>query len=124
MKSFINWSGGKDSSLCLFKAQKEGLNIKALLTSVNKTYDRISMHGVRRALLEKQATFLQLPLYTIELEEQPEMEEYQKEMHKALNDLKEKQFTHSVFGDIFLEDLRSYREVQCEKAGFTPMFPL
>ena len=80
MKSFINWSGGKDSSLCLYKAQEQGLQVKALLTSVNKTYNRISMHGVRRSLLEKQALSLQLPLHIIELPEQPTMEEYETEV--------------------------------------------
>src|SRR5215216_1289278 len=78
INAYMNWSGGKDSALCLHKAMESGqYNITQLLTSVNSVHDRISMHGVRRSLLEAQARAMGIPLKTIELPEQPGMEEYE-----------------------------------------------
>lgn len=124
MKAYINWSGGKDSSLCLYHSIQSGIHPEVLLTSFNKTYDRISMHGVRRSLLEKQSKSLQIPLQTIELPEQPDMLEYEKEMERAVSSLKQNGFTHALFGDIFLEDLRKYREDQLKKLQIEPVFPI
>jgi uncharacterized protein (TIGR00290 family) len=123
-KYYLNWSGGKDSSLCLHAAQNAGMKIEALLTSINSFHDRISMHGVRRSLLEQQAASLRLPLYTIELPEEPAMEEYEKAMRKTCSLLKEVGFTDAVFGDIFLEDLKLYRETQLAKLDLCGVFPL
>ena len=76
-KTYFNWSTGKDSALALYYLQKnKKLNIDQLLTTVNATHDRVSMHGLRRSLLKKQIDFLGLPLSTIELPEQPSMKEY------------------------------------------------
>jgi len=125
MNAYMNWSGGKDSALCLYKVLKEHqYKVHTLLTSVNATYNRISMHGVRRELLHAQANALNIPLTTIELPEQPSMEIYEQEMTRKVNDLKSKQLTHSLFGDIFLEDLKTYREQQLKKAGIEAVFPL
>src|SRR3982751_184686 len=124
MKAFLNWSGGKDSGFCLYRAKQQGMVIDALLTSVNQTHDRVSMHGVRRSLLELQAASIQLPLYTIELPEQPDMNEYEAAMTKTCALLKEHGFTDSVFGDIFLEDLKVYREQQLDKIGLRGVFPI
>ena len=124
MRAYLNWSGGKDSALCLYKAKEQGLIIEALLTSVNKFHDRISMHGVRRSLLIQQAASLQLPLYTIELPEQPGMNEYEQEMSRTCSLLKKEGFTHAVFGDIFLEDLKKYRETQLAKENLQGIFPI
>ena len=63
MKAFLNWSGGKDSTFCLYNALQKGINIQALVTSVNHTTNRVSMHGVRSSLIEEQAASIQLPLY-------------------------------------------------------------
>lgn len=124
MKAYLNWSGGKDSGFCLYKARKQGINIEALLTSVNQKHDRVSMHGVRRSLLEQQAASIQLPLRTIELPEQPGMEEYEEAMRLACLSLKQEGFTHAVFGDIFLEDLKAYRETQLARQELHGLFPI
>jgi uncharacterized protein (TIGR00290 family) len=124
MKAFLNWSGGKDSALCLHKALQEGLNIEALVTTINNSTNRISMHGVRRSLLEQQAAALQLPLYTVELPEQPGMAEYEQAISRVNRMLKLKGFTHAVSGDLFLEDLRSYREKLYAKDEVECLFPL
>ena len=87
--AFMNWSGGKDSALCLYKAlQSKQYNIRCLLTNVNAAHNRISMHGVRRSLLEAQAASIGIPLQTIELPEEPTMEEYEEMMTKKLHQLK------------------------------------
>lgn len=124
MKAFISWSGGKDSALALYYARQQNINIQALLTSVNHVHDRISMHGVRRSLLEQQAASLQLPLHTIELSEQPGMDEYEEAVNTSYNLFKIDGFDHAIFGDIFLEDLKIYRESQLAKHNIQGIFPI
>lgn len=121
----MNWSGGKDSSLTLHKVLEDpAYTVDSLLTSVNAAYHRVSMHGVRRRLLEAQAASIGLPLQTIELPEQPDMDEYEGAMREKVSSLKERGCTHAIFGDIFLEDLRRYREEKLESMGVTCIFPL
>jgi diphthamide synthase (EF-2-diphthine--ammonia ligase) len=116
IKAYMNWSGGKDSALGLYRILIERqYPVECLLTSVNSTYNRISMHGVRRALLEEQARSIGIPLQTIELQEQPSMEEYEGAMKTKTAALIQEGFTHAIFGDIFLEDLKQYREKNCRK---------
>lgn len=123
--SVFNWSGGKDSSLALQAILKDKrFKITQLLTSVNTAHDRVSMHGVRRVLLEEQAKSIGLPLNILSLPEQPSMSEYNTLMTEKMSSLHKEGNTHSVFGDIFLEDLRKYREHQLEKAGFEGVFPI
>jgi uncharacterized protein (TIGR00290 family) len=122
--TFMSWSGGKDSALSLYKAQQEGVPVKALVTSVNSALDRVSMHGVKRELLQRQAASLALPLHTIELPEMPGMQQYEEAVHKAHTQLKEEGFTKGIFGDIFLEDLKQYREELLEKDGLACIFPI
>jgi uncharacterized protein (TIGR00290 family) len=124
MKAFMNWSGGKDSALSIYNAKQQGINIEALVTTINAATDRISMHGVRRALLEQQAAALQLPLYIVELPEQPGMTVYENAIHQSNGMLKAKGFTHAVSGDLFLEDLKSYREKLYAEDGIECLFPL
>lgn len=125
MQSFMNWSGGKDSALCLHRIKQDpAFHINALLTSVNAAHDRVSMHGVRRDLLAAQADSLGIPLHTLELPEMPGMAEYESIMTTKLNDFRAKGYTHSVFGDIFLQDLRAYREIKLESLGLQAVFPL
>ena len=124
MKAFFSWSGGKDSALALYKAKQSGLPVGALVTAVNQSFNRISMHGVRRELLEAQAASIGLPLYTIELPEMPGMNVYEEAVHKMHRQLKEQGFTHGVFGDIFLEDLKIYREKLLNEDGLQCVFPL
>ena len=125
MKAYINWSGGKDSALALYKVKENNsLNIDCLLTNVNNFYDRISMHGVRRSLLQLQAEAIGIPLQTIELPEQPAMSEYENAMLIKTTELKKASYSKAIFGDIFLEDLKYYREQQLSKVGIDCIFPL
>ncbi|MCS3530731.1 diphthine--ammonia ligase [Chryseobacterium sp. JUb7] len=124
-KAIFNWSSGKDSSLALYKILKENkYEINSLLTSINKEFQRISMHGVPVSLLEKQAESLNLPLIKMELPKEPSMEEYCEIMSKTMTEIKSQGVTHSIFGDIFLADLRKYREDQLESIGMKGIFPL
>jgi uncharacterized protein (TIGR00290 family) len=124
-KAIFNWSGGKDSALCLYKIlQDPQYDVMYLLTSVNEKYQRVSMHGVRVELLEKQAENIGLPLIKILLPEMPTMEVYEKRMSDTLNAMKNLGATASVFGDIFLEDLRAYREKKLAELNFKGVFPL
>lgn len=125
IKSYMNWSGGKDSSLCLHKIlQEDTYNVNYLLTSVNKAHNRISMHGVRTELLCKQADSIGIPLKLIELPEQPDMAEYEKEMEKKVKEISSEGIHHTIFGDIFLEDLKKYRENKLRPLGIEGVFPL
>jgi len=124
-KTYINWSGGKDSSLALYRIlQQKIYTVNCLLTSVNAVHNRISMHGVTRSLLHAQAASLGIPLTTIEMPEEPGMREHEDISSIKINQLKQQGFTHTIFGDIFLEDLRKYREEQLAAMGITPVFPL
>ncbi|MCU7551730.1 diphthine--ammonia ligase [Chitinophagaceae bacterium LB-8] len=124
-KSYFNWSGGKDSSLALYHALKDNnYSIERLLTNINNQYGRVSMHGVQEALMEQQAEAIGLPLQKLVLPDQPSMSEYEAYMMQTLQGLKEEQFTHAFFGDIFLEDLKVYRETQLARIGVNAVFPL
>ena len=124
-KAIFNWSSGKDSALALYKVlQNSEFEIACLLTSVNQQLQRISMHGVRVELLEQQAKSLGLPLEIMQIPEIPTMEAYENVMNETLTKLKNQGVTHSIFGDILLEDLRKYREDQLAKIGFEAIFPL
>lgn len=126
MKSCIfNWSGGKDSALALYHCLKNpDLDIKYLVTTINNAADRISMHGVRVELLEKQAESIGIPLYQIRLPEMPGMAEYDAIMRKRLEHFRAGGITHSIFGDIFLEDLRNYRDARLAEVGMMGIYPL
>lgn len=124
-KAVFNWSGGKDSSLCLYKVLQAGeFDVSQLLTTVNSHYQRISMHGVRVELLEQQAASLEIPLTKILLPEMPDMGEYDNAMSTALQKLKADGVQAAIFGDIFLEDLRKYREEKLSLLGLKGVFPL
>jgi len=121
----FNWSGGKDSTLALHYALLDSeIEIRYLVTTINEKYNRISMHGVRESLLIKQAESIGIPLYQIRLPELPDMETYNRIMHKHLSELRAEGITHSIFGDIFLEDLRAYRENKLKEVGLQAIFPL
>ena len=121
----MNWSGGKDSALALHRVLQAGeYEVKYLLTSVNSHWQRISMHGVRRSLLQKQAEAIGIELLEIMLPESPSMEVYESELNKTLDRLIAGGVTHSIFGDIFLQDLRDYREEQLRRKNLQAVFPL
>ena len=125
MKAYFNWSGGKDSALAFYKAKQEKkYNIDRLLTTVNEEYKRISMHGVREELLMKQAESIGMPLDILYLPEYTSMDTYEKAITDKLAEYKSENIDVAVFGDIFLEDLRDYRENQLSKLDMKAMFPL
>jgi|SRR6185503_864755 len=121
----MNWSGGKDSALALYHClQNPDIDIKYLVTTINDTADRISMHGVRTELLIKQAESIGIPLYQIRLPEMPDMETYDNTMRQHLEYFRGEGITHSIFGDIFLEDLKKYRDERLAEIGMTGIYPL
>lgn len=125
INAYFNWSGGKDSSFALYQLQQtQDFNIHYLVTTVNEAVNRISMHGVRFELLEAQSRVLGVPLFPIFLPDSPTMSAYEEAMLVATNKLKEEGLSHCIFGDIFLEDLRKYREENLAKQGITAHFPL
>ena len=124
-KAIFNWSGGKDSALCLHKVLKDNLfDIKHLLTTLNGKNQRVSMHGVAEELLDRQAKEIGLPLTKLFLPENPSMDEYNELMSSFLSQVKQEGIDISIFGDIFLEDLRAYRENQLDKLNMKAKFPL
>ncbi len=124
-KIIFNWSGGKDSAMCLYKIlQTQQYDVMCLLTSINEQYQRISMHGVRVDLLNAQADSIGLPLIKMQIPEMPTMENYEKVMTTTLTELKNKGAKVSAFGDIFLEDLRKYRENKLAELNLKGLFPL
>ncbi|MCK5781384.1 MAG: diphthine--ammonia ligase [Flavobacteriales bacterium] len=124
-KAIYNWSGGKDSSFALWEVLEEGnIDIQYLLTSLSSEHKRISMHGVPEYLLEQQAENIGLPLRKVFIKEDSSLEEYNKTMTKEMNYAKSKGIDSSIFGDIFLEDLRKYREEQLKSVGLKGIFPI
>jgi uncharacterized protein (TIGR00290 family) len=123
--AIFNWSGGKDSALALYKVQQAGhYRIQTLLTTVSESYQRISMHGVRTALLARQTASLGLPGRQLLLPEMPSMAAYERLLTRTMAELKSEGATAAIFGDIFLEDLRRYREEKLAAAGWGAVFPL
>jgi uncharacterized protein (TIGR00290 family) len=124
-KVLFTWSGGKDSALALYELQKNhNYEILALLTTLTEDYDRISMHGVRRTLLEQQAESLGLPLEKIYITKDASNEEYETKMKNKLMEYKNQGVLSVVFGDIFLEDVRKYREENLSRIGMKGIYPL
>ena len=124
-KALFNWSSGKDSALALYKVLRNSdFEITCLLTSVNQEFQRISMHGVRVELLEQQAESIGIPLEIMQIPEMPTMEVYENVMTETLTKLKNQGVSHSIFGDILLQDLRKYREDQLSKMDLEAVFPL
>lgn len=125
MKILLSWSSGKDSAwaLHLLNQQHPGA-VQGLLTTVNETVDRVAMHGVRRELLEAQAVAVGLPLIVVPLPEPCSNEVYCTRTRAAAGTAVAGGFTHIAFGDLFLEDVRRYREESLAGTGLTPMFPL
>ena len=123
--TFLNWSSGKDSALALYYLQKnQEYKVEHLLTTINAHFDRVTMHGLRRKLLDNQIAAINIPSSTVELPEQPGMSEYEEKMEVELQKLKKQGLTYAAFGDIFLEDLKMYRENQFKKIGLETTFPL
>jgi uncharacterized protein (TIGR00290 family) len=123
----LSWSGGKDSALALDALlQDTEIEVSGLLTSITGDFDRISVHGVRRSMLEAQIERLGLPLFEILLTPECTNEAYEDAFHGALEEIRKvrRDVTRIAFGDLFLEDVRSYRERLLAGSGFEPIFPL
>lgn len=125
MKILLSWSSGKDSAwtLHLLNQQHPGA-VQGLLTTVNESVDRVAMHGVRRELLEAQAAAVGLPLLVVPLPEPCSNEVYCSRTRAAADAAVARGFTHVAFGDLFLEDVRRFREESLAGTGLTPMFPI
>jgi uncharacterized protein (TIGR00290 family) len=125
MKILVSWSSGKDSAWMLHVIRSEGLGEPgALLTTVNESARRVAMHAVRTELLQAQAEAAGLPLITVPIPHPCPNEIYEAQMSAAIAQAKAEGFTHVAFGDLFLEDIRRYREQRMQGTGLTPIFPL
>jgi uncharacterized protein (TIGR00290 family) len=121
----LSWSGGKDSALALHALrQTPGVEVAGLLTTVTEEFDRISMHGVRRVLLERQAEAAGLSLHIVSIPPVCTNEIYEERMGAALAPLRQRGIRRVAFGDLFLEDIRAYREVKLAGAGMEALFPI
>jgi uncharacterized protein (TIGR00290 family) len=119
------WSGGKDSAMALYTLLQQGeYRVAALLTTVTEGYERISMHGVRRELLQRQSESVGLPLHEVRIPPECVNPTYEARMEEALRFHYEKGVRKVAFGDIFLEDLRAYREKNLARIGMRAIFPI
>jgi uncharacterized protein (TIGR00290 family) len=124
-RAVVSWSSGKDSAFALNEVRRQGeLEVVGLLTTVTTTFHRVSMHGVREAILEAQARATGLPLMKVEIPSPCPNEVYERAMADVVRTMRGQGVTHMVFGDLFLEDIRAYREERLRGTGITPVFPL
>jgi uncharacterized protein (TIGR00290 family) len=124
-KAFVSWSSGKDSAFALCEARRLGLaEILGVVTTVNERYDRVAMHGVRSELLDRQISELNLPAIKVLIPSPCTNEIYESRMADACATIKASGVHHIIFGDLFLQDIRTYRERTLAALGMTPIFPL
>src|SRR5271154_1514631 len=124
-KAWLAWSSGKDSAWALHTVRLAGgFEVVALLTTVNRTHGRVAMHAVRESLLEMQAAAAGLPLVTVPIPSPCSNEVYESAMSEAMARASVEGIRHVIFGDLFLQDIRAYREKQLARCGMTPVFPL
>lgn len=124
-KCLISWSSGKDSAWTVHVLrQRADIHLAGILTTVNEKYQRVAMHAVREELLEAQADALGLPLWKVPIPSPCPNEVYERAMAAAVERAVAQSFTHIAFGDLFLEDIRRYREEKLAGTGLTPLFPL
>lgn len=124
-KILLSWSGGKDSTMTLFEIHNHSsFEVVSLLTTITEGYDRISIHGVRRTLLERQAEALGIPLHTVMIPFNATNEIYEECMGEVLVSFKNEGIHKVAFGDLFLEDIRAYRERLLAQLGMQAIFPI
>lgn len=124
-QAWMSWSSGKDSAFALHQLrQANEVEVVGLLTTTSQAFDRVAMHGVRRALLQQQADALGLPLHVVELPSPCPNETYEQLMQATVKTAQEQGISAMAFGDLFLEDIRAYRERMLADTGITPLFPL
>ena len=125
MKILVSWSSGKDSAWMLHVIRSQGLGeVGGLLTTVNEAANRVAMHAVRTEVLHAQAEAAGVPLMTVQIPHPCPNDVYEAQMSAAIASAKAQGFTHVAFGDLFLEDIRRYREERMKDTGLVPMFPL
>ena len=120
----VAWSSGKDSAFTLHVLREQGVEVTGLLTTVNEAFERVAMHAVRLSLLRAQAEAVGLPLVEVRIPWPCPNEAYEAAMARALADAREQGATAVAFGDLFLEDVRRYREERMRGSGLEPLFPL
>lgn len=120
----MSWSGGKDSALALQVAQDRGWQPKLLLTQLDEQRQSVNIHQVPKDLIQRQAAALGLPLRIVWLPTAPDMARYEQRTQTEWQAMKDQGITHVIFGDLFLEDIRAYREAQLAKVGLKAVFPL
>jgi len=123
MKVLVSWSSGKDSAWALHTLRGDGVDVVGLLTTLNEDSGRVSMQGVRRELLRAQADMVGLPVWEVPLPSPCPNDEYERRMSTAIERAVEEGITHIAFGDMFLEDVRQYREDKMAATGIRPLFP-
>jgi len=122
----LAWSSGKDSAWTLHcLRQADEVDVVGLLTTFNETFDRVAMHAVRRVLVEEQAAQTELPLFSVPIPWPCSNEDYEQSIESSVKQLvNEYQVTHIAFGDLFLEDIRAYREEKMKGQDIKPLFPI
>src|SRR5438270_7248878 len=124
-KTLLSWSSGKDSAWALhILRQRSDLEIAGLMTTVNQLFQRIAIHGVRLELLQRQAEAVGLPLHIVDLPYPCSNSEYEVAMEKFIEQSKQKGIECMAFGDLFLADIKAYREAKLSGTGITPLFPI
>ncbi len=124
-RALVAWSSGKDSAWALHELRRAGeVEVAGLLTTITDPFARVSMHAVREQLLDRQAAALGLPCRKVRIPWPCPNERYEREMGRALAEARADGITHAVFGDLFLQDIRAYREAQLAGTGVAPLFPL
>jgi uncharacterized protein (TIGR00290 family) len=125
VKVLLSWSSGKDSAWALQELRRDpAVHVAALLTTINTAVDRVAMHAVRRSLVEAQAEAAGLPLWTAPIPSPCPNDVYEAIMRDVMTRAAAEGFTHVAFGDLFLEDVRRYREDRLAGTGLVPIFPL
>ena len=124
MRVLLSWSSGKDSAWTLHTLREEGTTVVGLLTTINEEAGRVSMQGVRRELLHCQAEAVRLPVWEVLLPSQCPHDEYERRMSEAIERAVAEGITHVAFGDLFLADVRAYREAMLAPTGIEPLFPI
>ena len=124
MKTLLAWSSGKDSAWTLHVLRRQNVEVGALLTTINEAADRVAMHGVRRSLVEAQSEAVGVPLWKVPLPWPCTNEDYESRMADACRSAVAEGFDSIAFGDLYLRDVREYRERRLAGSGLTPLFPL
>ncbi|WP_372605423.1 ATP-binding protein [Actibacterium sp.] len=124
-RAVLSWSSGKDCAFALYETRRQGLaDVVAALTTTNEAFERVAMHGTRNDLLTRQVAAMGLDPITIPLPWPCSNDDYEARMQTAIADLQARDITHMIFGDLYLEDVRQYREDKLAGTGITPLFPL